>query len=86
MDSRDLTIEAFALNKALLTERVADLTAERDSYRALLQGALDALHQLTLERDRFRTRVSGCLKKYEQPIMSGGRRDAGGQLETAGMT
>ena len=75
MDSRDLTIEALAHSEALLTERVADLTSERDSYRALMQGALDALHELTVERDRFRTRVSRLLKEL-RAVGDYERRDA----------
>ena len=42
---------------------VGDLTADRESYRALAQQALHALRHLTVERDRLRVRIRALLER-----------------------
>ncbi len=75
MEPTELLVEALAHSEAILVERVADLTDERDSYRLLAQQALHALHELTVELDRFRTRVSRLLKEL-RAVSDYERRDA----------
>lgn len=50
----DVVAEHLALDRAELIDRVADLEAERASYRDLAQQAVHALAALTRERDRLR--------------------------------
>lgn len=47
--------EHLAIDEAELRERVAELERERESYRQLLQHALDQFHDLTA-RERARER------------------------------
>jgi len=75
MDSDELLIEALAHSEVILVERVADLTDERNSYRALAQQALHALHELTVERHQFRTRLARLLKEL-RAVGDDERRDA----------
>jgi len=51
---RDLTIMALADDEAELRARVIELEAERDSYRALAQEAIQTVARLTTKLNRLR--------------------------------
>ena len=53
----DLARQTGALETHELRDRVADLEADRDSYRELLRGALAGWHETLDERDRLRREV-----------------------------
>ncbi len=62
----DAVIEHLALDEAALRERVAELEAERATYRALLQQALDQLHELAGRELTRRRRVDRLLDEIRR--------------------
>jgi hypothetical protein len=58
---RDAVLESYAADIIALDARVADLEAQRDSYRELARAALDQLAASTAAQKHLRDRVAALL-------------------------
>lgn len=65
-DYRDLCIETLSDSNAHLLDRIADVIADRDSYKLLAKQLLHALHHVTAERDDFRRKYYEQLDRWRQ--------------------
>jgi hypothetical protein len=59
-----MVIELLADGEAAAWERVAEVEAQRNSYRELARQAIHELRNLTVERDRFRAAHHRLLNEY----------------------
>ena len=67
-DPRDLALAHMALDEAALLDRVIDLTIERDTYRELLQRALDAQYTLTRQHAHQRETIAALRDELRRHV------------------
>jgi hypothetical protein len=67
----DLVIDDLVASEADLMDHACALTVERDSFRAALHAAVEAVAEITRERDRLRARYHQLLDEYR--ALRGGR-------------
>jgi GTP1/Obg family GTP-binding protein len=65
-DYRDLVIEAFADEGAQLREALADVAADRDSYRELAQEAIHRLHDAQRQQQQQQAQHAGLVDEHRR--------------------
>lgn len=61
MVAADLVIVALAESEAHLVERVRELEADRDAYRAVVRESLTMIHRLSEQNRQLKSRVYDLL-------------------------